>query len=107
MRFIKDCEKALEKPVLILQSPYKSVSNVIQTFRFINGPYGAKCTQILKKRTRKEWECDKSDLTYVWGFDSSKRERKRAERTLETMTEFKHEFPLIDKNLTKEDAMSY
>ena len=104
LRFVKDCEKALGKPITILQSPYKSVSNVIETFRFINGPYGAKCTEVLKKRVRKEWEYGKKELTYVWGFDCSKRERQRAERTAETMHQFKHEFPLIDKNLTKEDC---
>lgn len=104
LRFIKDCEKALDKPVIILQSSYKSVSNVIQAFRYINGPYGAKCTETLKKRPRKEWEYGKNDLTYVWGFDCSKHERQRAERTAEAMPNFKHEFPLIDQNLTKEDC---
>ena len=56
IRFIKDCEKALDKEIEVLQSPYKSVSNVIQQFRFINSRYGARCTEILKKRVRKEWE---------------------------------------------------
>lgn len=104
LRFIKDCEKVLGKKITILQSQYKSVDNVIQQFGFINGPYGAKCTEILKKRVRKEWEYGKKDLTYVWGFDCSKRERARAERTLQSMPEFKHEFPLIERNLTKEDC---
>ena len=104
LRFIKDCEKVLGKKITILQSNYKSVDNVIKTFGFINGPYGAKCTEILKKRVRKEWEYGKKDLTYVWGFDCSKRERARAERTLQSMPEFKHEFPLIERNLTKEDC---
>lgn len=56
MRFIKECEVALGKPIQILRSPYRNVENVIKQFRFINGPYGARCTQILKKRVRKEWE---------------------------------------------------
>ena len=104
LRFIKDCEKVLGKKVTILQSEYKSVDNVIKTFGFINGPYGAKCTEVLKKRVRKKWECGKKDLTYVWGFDCSKRERARADRTLQSMPDFKHEFPLIDRELTKEDC---
>lgn len=68
MRFIKDCEKALGKPIEILKSQYGSVENVIKQFGFINGAYGAKCTQVLKKRVRKEWEYYHSDcdLTYVW-----------------------------------------
>ena len=102
MRFLKDCEKAIGKEIKILQSPYKSVSNVIKTFRFINGPYGAKCTDILKKRVRKEWEYDKTSLTYIWGYDFS--ERHRAERIKENFPEHEHIFPLIDRGLTKEDC---
>lgn len=102
MRFLKDCEKALEKEIETLQSPYKSVSNVIKTFRFINGPHGAKCTDILKKRVRKEWEYGKTDLTYVWGYDIT--ERHRAKRLQEAFPEHKHIFPLIDRGLTKEDC---
>jgi inorganic pyrophosphatase len=56
MRFINECEKALGKEIKILQSSYKTVNDVIRQFRFINSPYGAKCTDVLKKRVRKEWE---------------------------------------------------
>ena len=57
-----------------------------------------------KKRVRKEWEMAHKEyqITYVWGFDMD--ERRRAERICEAMPEFKHEFPLIEKNLTKQDA---
>lgn len=102
LRFLKDCEKVLGKKIEILQSPYKSVNNVIKTFRFINGPYGAKCTDILKKRVRKEWEYGKTNLTYVWGYDIS--ERNRAERLQEAFPEHKHIFPLIERGLSKEDC---
>lgn len=104
IRFIKDCERVLNKPVQILKSEYKNVDNVIKTFRFISSPYGAKCTDVLKKRVRKQWECEHKDceITYVWGFDSG--EKHRAERTVESMTEFNHEFPLIERNLSKQDV---
>lgn len=102
LRFVADCESSLGLAIQPLQSPYKSVSNVIQTFRFINSRYGAKCTDILKKRVRKEWECGKKDLTYVWGYDCD--EIHRAERLVESMPEFKHVFPLIDRGFSKEDC---
>lgn len=104
MRFLKDCEKALGKEIEILQSPYKNVNNVIKQFRFTNSPYGAKCTEILKKRVRKEWEYEHKDedLTYIWGYDIE--ERHRAERLLESMPQFKHKFPLIDRGFKKEDC---
>lgn len=104
MRFIKDCEIALGKKVEILKSEYGSVENVIKTFRYVNGAYGAKCTEVLKKRVRKEWEYDhrQYDITYVWGFDCN--EKHRAERLCQTYTEFNHEFPLIARGITKEEA---
>ena len=104
MRFIKDCERILKRPVQILRSPYRSVENVIKQFRYINGAYGAKCTQILKKRVRKEWEDAHKDydITYVWGFDIE--EKSRAERLNESMPEFEHEYPLIERSLSKQDA---
>lgn len=102
LRFLKDCEKTLGREIEIIQSQYKNVDNVIQAFQFINSRYGAKCTDILKKRVRKEWEYGKSDLTYIWGYDVS--ERHRAERIIESDDKHKHEFPLIDKSLTKEDC---
>ena len=49
LRFLHDCEEWFNREIEILQSPYKSVDNVIQQFRYINGVAGAKCTQILKK----------------------------------------------------------
>jgi len=102
MRFVNDCDRFFKTPIEILQSPYKSVGNVIKQFRFINGPYGAKCTDILKKRVRKEWEYGKSNLTYIWGYDAT--ERHRADRIIESMSGFNHVFPLIKNNLIKEDC---
>ncbi len=51
---------------------------------------------------RKEWERGKKDLTYIWGYDAS--ERHRMERILESMPKQQHVFPLIERNLTKEDC---
>ena len=104
MRFLRDCEKAIGKEIEILQSRYKTVNEVIRQFRFINSPYGARCTDMLKRRVRKEWEYKhrNESLTYIWGYDIE--ERRRAERLLESMPQFKHKFPLIEKQLTKDDC---
>ena len=102
LRFIKDCEKVLGKEIQVLQSTYKDVGSVVTQFRFINSAYGAKCTQILKKRVRKEWEYGKKNLTYIWGFDLN--ERHRVERLNESMPEFENIYPLVDNQLTKQDA---
>lgn len=105
MRFIKDCEHVLKQPIHILNSDtYGSVDEVLRATKFINSPHGAACTDRLKKRVRKVWEMQhlNYEITYVWGFDCD--EKQRAERLQETMIEYQHEFPLIEKQLTKSDA---
>lgn len=105
MRFIKDCEKTLGKEIEFLQSPYKNVETCIRQLGVAKMPHGfAPCTNWLKKRVRKEWEYKhrEYELTYVWGMDTS--EKERAERLTETMFEFNHIFPLIDRDITKQEA---
>lgn len=106
MRFIKDCEKLLGKEIEILRSEeYNSVEEAIRAAGVITMPKSfAPCTAWLKKRVRKKWEYEHRDyeLAYVWGMDAN--EKRRAERLEETMIEFHHEFPLIDRNLTKQEA---
>lgn len=103
LRFIKDAEKILDRKILITQSPYKNVSNVIQAFNFIKAPYGAPCTNVLKRRVRKQWEHDNPGRhTYVWGYDMD--EQDRVDRLIQAMPEFDHEFPLIDNKLSKQEA---
>lgn len=105
MRFIHDCEKAIGKKVTILKSSeFDSVEEVIRKFKYINGVHGAPCTGMLKKKVRKEWENAHrgEPLTYVWGMDAN--ERNRAERLIKSQPEYEHEFPLIEKNITKQEA---
>lgn len=107
MRFIKDCEKVLGKEIEILKSTeYSSVEDCVKAFNgFRNVHTGfAPCTNWLKKRVRKEWEYNHRDydITYVWGMDYN--EKHRADRLTETMIEFDHCFPLIERGLTKEEA---
>lgn len=104
MRFLHDCEKVLGKEIKVLKSNYSTVNNVIKQFRFINSPYGAKCTQILKKRVRQEWEATQKDfqLIYVWGYDEH--EKHRADRLQGAMIEYEHKFPLIDEKISKTKA---
>lgn len=104
-RFIADAEKALGKKIETLKSSeYNSVGDVCRAFRFVNSASGAKCTQVLKKRVRKQWEREHKgdEITYVWGMDCN--ERERAQRLSDSMPEFQHCFPLIERNLTKQDA---
>lgn len=105
LRFIKDCEQALGKSISILKSTeYRCVGDVCRAHRFVNSAHGAKCTEVLKKRVRKKWEWEHQnyDITYAWGMDLN--EKHRANNLIESMPDFHHEFPLIDRQLTKADA---
>ena len=101
LRFLEDCEKILGREIEVLMSEeYASVDDVIEKARYINGPFGAACTRLLKRNVRRQWEMENPGRhTYVWGYDIE--ERKRAARLSVTMPEHDHEFPLIDHNLSK------
>lgn len=102
LRFLRDCEGAMGTEFEILQSPYKSVENVINKERYLNGPFGAKCTEMLKIRPRLIWEEGKKNLTYVWGYDAT--EERRAKGVMDRFPGYTHRFPLIERGLTKEDC---
>lgn len=108
MRFIKDCEKALGKPIQILKSDLGSVENACLSMAMFRNPktHLQVCTHILKKRVRWEWEKSHQnyEITYVWGFDVD--EQHRADNLVDTMPNFKHEFPLIEHELTKAEVHS-
>lgn len=106
MRFIRDCEKLLGKPVEVLRSEkYRDVEDVCLRESYIHTPGGvAYCTKHLKKQVRQKWEREHADydLTYVWGFDPH--EKHRAEYLRNAEPEFSHEFPLIDRGISKQSA---
>lgn len=106
LRFVNDCEKWFGKTITRMQSPYKCVENALLGAGgrgYVNGPAGAPCTRLLKRRVRREWEIGQiKKLQYVWGMDVS--EQHRVERLEIAMPEQKHIFPLIDKNITKKEA---
>lgn len=104
-RFISDCEAVIGKMVTILTPEYGDVDTACRIGGFINRPQvGAYCTKYLKKRVRKQWEYEHQDfeITYIWGFDA--RETHRAERMIEAYPQFHHEFPLINKGLSKNEC---
>jgi len=102
-RFLTDCEKVLGGTITRLKSPYKNVDNVIRTFKYVNGVAGARCTDVLKRRVRKEWEYSQEDkLRYVWGYDF--KERKRINEMIKQNPMQDHIFPLFEKRQEKPNA---
>lgn len=106
-RFIRDCERWYGKKIERLRSDkYRDVDDVLISKAYINGPQGAACTSQLKKEVRfkfeykvKEWEGQ------VWGFDYCKKEINRAIRFRQQYPAAKPLFPLIERKITKADAL--
>lgn len=108
LRFLKDAEEIYGKKIEIIQHPvYKTKNHVQKAFKFINSPYGAKCSLKLKKEVRKMWEQKYKDyeITYFWGMDIE--EQERIDRLVEGMPEYNHRFPLIEHNMTKQDCHGF
>lgn len=108
LRFVRDCEAWFGKPVEILQSPLKTVENACLSAGgkgYMNGIGGAACTRLLKRKVRKQWEYEQpvdEKLTYVWGMDHS--EVDRCYRLQDSMPEQDHVFPLVEQQISKEQA---
>ncbi|MBR4608234.1 MAG: phosphoadenosine phosphosulfate reductase [Lachnospiraceae bacterium] len=106
LRFIEDCEQFLSRKITILKSDkFSCVQDVVRTRNFLNGPHGAPCTSCLKRSVRLDWEKQFPDtkFTYVWGYDLA--EKARADRMRESdKGKYVHEFPLIDRGLSKQDC---
>lgn len=103
IRFVKDCEKWFGQEIEINQSPLKSVDNACRQSGFVKSPFGAPCTNLLKRRVRKEWEQKNGkDHYYVWGFDFN--EQNRADRLAESMPEQFHVFPLMERSMIKKEV---
>ena len=106
MRFLHDCEKWFNHPIEIYSSPkFVNHWDVIERERFLNSPFGARCTLELKKKVRwmiedeiKNWDAQ------MFGFDIS--ETKRAIRFKEQYPMTKACFPLIEKQLSKSDCLA-
>lgn len=105
LRFVKECEQFFPCGIEIIRSDkYKNVDDVISKRQYVNGPGCAPCTTYLKKQVRFKLEQKNIDepTTYIWGYDA--KETKRAERLKNNMPEFDHLFPLIEKNISKEEC---
>ena len=106
-RFIKDCERWLGQPIERRKSAvYKDVDDVLLRKSYINGPHGAACTSLLKKSVRYAIQDELGEWDgQVWGFDYCKREINRAIRFRQQNPDTKPLFPLIERMISKTDAL--
>ena len=73
-RFLRDIESWLGVPIKILKHPeYSDIFDVFDRTGYLVGPYGAKCTAILKKDVRKRYQRE-GDI-HVFGYTAEEMER--------------------------------
>lgn len=82
---------------------YRDVDDVIERERYLNGPDGAKCTQQLKIRVRKELQNAGTDLQ-VFGFHAGEVDRAAEYRV--NWPEVRLSCPLIESSLFHDDCLA-
>lgn len=107
-RFLEDCQRWYNHPIEVHRSnKYTSVFDVIEKKHFINSAYGAPCTLELKKKVRYKIEDEQKYWEgQIFGFDFCAKEINRAKRFSIEYPHAKPMFPLLEKQLTKEDCLA-
>jgi hypothetical protein len=101
-RFLADCEKWFEHPVIVLRDEKYGASarEVWRKHRFIKNRFGAKCSQVLKRDVI-EAVCTLDDR-HVYGFTIDEPNQIRVKKFLDAGGIC----PLIDRNLRHADCLA-
>lgn len=106
-RFMGDCEKIYGKKIEVWRSQkYKSIEDVWYDYNSLNTANGAICSYMLKRKVREDWEKENSFSHQVFGFESNKKEIKRAKALQLNHPQTNPLFPLIDSKLDKKDCLN-
>ena len=107
-RFKRQCEEWYGMEIEVARSNrFVDQFDVIKRERYVNGPGGAKCTKELKKAVRFRIENNNDYSHQVFGFEYSKKEINRALRFKQQYPDAKPIFPLIEKRMTKPEALHF
>lgn len=105
-RFAADCEKWFGRPIKVIQDwQYKHHFDVARGERYINGPEGAKCSAIQKRRVRESYQ-QFNDIQ-IFGFDADEEiSQFRARDFRLHHPEIMCVTPLLDEDLGKSDCLA-
>lgn len=105
LRFLRDFERVTGIDVEVIGSGKynNSIYEVFKSRKFIKGATGAPCTVALKKDVRREYQ-QIGDLQ-VFGYTAE--EQHRADRFIDANNEVEAEFPLLDKQITKNQCKQW
>jgi len=101
-RFLADCAAWFDHSVKFLRDDrYKDAWDLWEKDKYLVGPQGARCSLVLKKRQRQNFE-DPTDIQ-VFGYTAE--EVARAERFRQQNPDVNLKTPLIERGLTKKDCL--
>jgi hypothetical protein len=105
-RFADDCERWFGQPITNLSAKkYADHWGVVEGERYINGPSGAKCSSVLKRKVREAFQ-DFDDIQ-VFGFDADgEQAQNRAADFRANHPEIMVATPLLDEGLGKSDCLA-
>ena len=107
-RFKSQCEEWYGKKIEVHRShKHNDQFEVIIKDKYVNGPGGARCTLVLKKRVRQRIEKEIDYSGQIFGFEYSKKEINRAIRFKEQYPDAKPLFPLIENKVNKKECLFY
>jgi hypothetical protein len=105
-RFQSECEAWYGCKIETVVGKYADQFEVIKKTRYINGAAGARCTGELKKSLRQRIERELDYEGQVFGFEFNKKEVNRAIRFKEQYPDARPLFPLIERRITKPEALA-
>jgi len=101
-RFLEDCEKWFGRKIKILKNEkYKNHFDVFEKEKFIMSPMGAKCTTLLKRKLREEYQ--KPNMTHIFGYTTE--ERVRAAKFEMRNKDLKTDWILIRHEVSKQNCL--
>lgn len=102
-RFFKECEEWFGHPITVLMNEFYggSIYSVFEK-NYMRTPAGSPCTRALKKQVREKFQ--RHGDTHVFGYTVE--EEERANRFIDSNNEIETWWPLIDKNITKENCLA-
>ena len=101
-RFLKDIEKWIDKKITILKNEkYTDHFDVFEKVKYITSPRGARCTTVLKRELREDYQ--KPNDVHIFGYTTD--ERVRAANFEIRNPELKTEWILINNKVTKQNCL--
>lgn len=106
-RFLRDCAQWYGVEIrTIYREDYKGPSGIWDKYQALVHARGAICSTMLKREVREWFQDTDGTKAQIFGFETGKKEERRAENMRMNYPEIRPEFPLIEAGLSKKDCLN-